>query len=106
MIVPRDLIVLALIVRIAAQTFSGKAGDLGLLRTFVDFRRLSNQKQALLLCPRKSKDCNAMILKINLSREVPDCASCDAKGITTFSGDFCAGNKASDSFLTERTAAQ
>ena len=41
MIVTNDLIVLALIVGISAQTFPGKAGDVGLLlHTFVDFLRL------------------------------------------------------------------
>ena len=53
MIVPRDLTALALIVRIAAQTFPGKAGDLGLLlRTFVDFLRLPIKNRHCFSSPR------------------------------------------------------
>ena len=53
MIVPHDLIVLALIVGISAQTFPGKAGDLGLmLRTFVDFLRLPIKNRHCFASPR------------------------------------------------------
>jgi hypothetical protein len=51
-IVPHDLIVLALVERISAQTFPGKAGDLGLLRTFVDFLRLSIKNRHCFSSPR------------------------------------------------------
>ena len=92
MIVPHDLIVLALIVWIAAQTFPGKAGDLGTLRTFVDFRRPPIKNRHCFPFP-KSKDCNAMILKINGCGKSPIAHRAVRRGDHDIREIVVAGNK-------------
>jgi hypothetical protein len=69
-IAPDDLIMLALIVGIAAQTFPRKASDFGLLRAFVDLRRPPIKNRHCFSLP-KSKDYNAMILRIERCRKSP-----------------------------------